>query len=633
MNNGFRVGPWLIQPSLNTISQNGTSTRLEPKVMEVLVCLSQRAGEAIPKQELLQTVWPDTFVSDDVLKRSISELRRVFKDDAHQSRIIETIPKRGYRLVAHVEPMNGAPVSAANIPTSTDEARKSVVSGRALRFGIAIGTAATALVLVLLGLVPADVWRKLPGKGIVPQIRSVAVLPLKNLSSDPQQKYFAEGMTEELITDLSQISALKVISRTSSEVYEDTHKSLPEIARELNVDAVIEGSVERSGNHVRITAQLIYAPQDKNLWARSYDRDLQDALAVQGTLANAIADEIRVQLSPNEKARLHTPRPVNVIALDYYLQGNYHLHRVRRGSVDEEAHKAAENFQRAIDQDSGFAPAYMGLAYAHAPILFGSGLMNPSPRDYEIRKAAAKKAAALDPDSSATHDLLASIDCEDWNWRDAEEELRRAIALSPNNAEAHDVFGTFLFAMGRGEEGEKEQELAQALDPNVDHLSGSLANLGKDDQAIQLLLRDLERQPDDGQTHFDLFTTYAHAGRYPEAIKQLDEAARLFGFADLAAPLEHTFRNAGFQPAIRFSAQSIEKLQSERKVYMPGVLASFYILVGDKDRAFYWLEDEYRHKHSTGADGGLMWLKATTYAPLRSDPRFKDLLRRVGLPQ
>ncbi len=188
MNNGFRVGPWLIQPSLNTISQNGTSTRLEPKVMEVLVCLSRRAGEAIPKEELLQTVWPNTFVSDDVLKRSISELRRVFKDDAHQSRIIETIPKRGYRLVAHVEPMNGAPVSTASIPTSTDEARKSVVSGRALRFGIAIGTAATALVLVLLGLVPADVWRKLPGMGIVPQIRSVAVLPLKNLSGDPEQK-------------------------------------------------------------------------------------------------------------------------------------------------------------------------------------------------------------------------------------------------------------------------------------------------------------------------------------------------------------------------------------------------------------------------------------------------------------
>src|SRR5438309_2960958 len=503
VNPDFRVGPWLIQPSLNTISQNGTSTRLEPKVMEVLVCLSRRAGEAIPKEELLQTVWPNTFVSDDVLKRSISELRRVFEDDAYQSRIIETIPKRGYRLVAHVEPMNGAPVSAASIPTSTDEVRKLDVSGRGLRIGIAIGIAAAALLVALVGLVPADIWRKLPGKGIVPQIRSVAVLPLKNLSGDPEQKYFAEGMTEELITDLSQISALKVISCTSSEVYEDTHKSLPEIARELNVDAVIEGSVERSSNHVRITAQLIYAAQDKNLSDRSYDRDLQDALAVQGTLANTIADEIRVQLSPDEKARLHTPRPVNVIALDYYLQGNYHLHRVRRGSVDEEAHKAAENFQRAIDQDSGFAPAYLGLAHAHAPILFGSVLMNPSPRDYEIRKAAAKKAATLDPDSSATHDLLASIDCEDWNWRDAEEELRRAIALSPNNAEAHDVFGTFLFAMGRAEEGEKEAELAQALDPNVDHLSGSLGNSGKYDEAIQFSLRDLERQPDDGQAHYD----------------------------------------------------------------------------------------------------------------------------------
>ncbi|PYX12944.1 MAG: hypothetical protein DMG84_20550 [Acidobacteria bacterium] len=194
MSNGFRVGLWLVQPSLNTISQNGTSNRLEPKVMEVLVCLSRRAGEAIPKEELLQTVWPDTFVSDDVLKRSISELRRVFQDDARQSRIIETIPKRGYRLVAHVEPMNGA---AASIATSTDQVRKLDVSGRGLRIGIAIGIAAAALLVALVGLVPADIWRKLPGKGIVPQIRSVAVLPLKNLSGDPEQKYFAEGMTPD----------------------------------------------------------------------------------------------------------------------------------------------------------------------------------------------------------------------------------------------------------------------------------------------------------------------------------------------------------------------------------------------------------------------------------------------------
>ena len=325
---------------------------------------------------------------------------------------------------------------------------------------------------------PANFRRRFSHGEDIAQIHSIAVLPLKNLSDDPSQKYFAYGMTEELITDLSQISALKVISRTSSDVYEGTHKTLPEIARELNVDAVIEGSVERSGSRVRITAQLIYAPQDKNLWARSYDRDLQDVLALQGTIANAIADEIRVQVAPNVQARMNAPRLVSTTVLDNYLQGNYHLHRVGRGAVDEEQHKAAEDFQNAINEDPSFAPAYVGLAYAHAPILRGAGLMNPSPHDYEIRKAAAEKAAELDPDSSEVHDLLASLDCEDWKWTQAEEELKRAIALNPNRAEAHDDYGTFLTAMGRVDEGAKEQEIAQRLDPNVDHMSMPLSNWG-----------------------------------------------------------------------------------------------------------------------------------------------------------
>jgi len=210
-----------------------------------------------------------------------------------------------------------------------------------------------------------------------PPIHSLAVLPLKNLSDDPSQNYFASGMTEELITDLSQISALRVISRTSSEAYAGTRKSLREIARELNVDGVIEGSVERAGNRVRITAQLIYAPEDKSLWGHSYDGDLQDALAVQGTIANAIAHEIRIQVFPSEQARVYQARPMNENVLNYYLQGNYYLHRIAHGSVDDQARKAAENFQHALDRDPGFAPAYIGLADASG----GSYLMNPSAED------------------------------------------------------------------------------------------------------------------------------------------------------------------------------------------------------------------------------------------------------------
>jgi TolB-like protein/DNA-binding winged helix-turn-helix (wHTH) protein len=519
VDDSFRVGAWLVQPDLNTVSSNGTKVRVEPKVMEVLVCLASHAGEPVRKETLLRTVWPDTFVSDDVLIRSVSELRRVFEDDAREPRFIETIPKRGYRLVAPMERLNGsAPAFSSPRPVGAGAEQ----THPRWRWSWSLTAVCVGCLILLLGLLfflNAGGLRARVFGSNNPAIRSIAVLPLKNLSDDPSQKYFASGMTEELITDLSQISALKVISRTSSEVYENTHKSLPEIARELNVDAVIEGSVERSGDRVRIMAQLIYAPQDKNLWARSYDRDLRDALALQGTLATAIADEIRVQVAPNVQARMNAPNTISVSVLDAYLQGNYHLHRVRQGTVDEEDQKAAQDFQRAIDEDPSFAPAYIGLAYAHSPILAGYGLLNPSLRDYEARKAAVEKAVELAPDSSEAHDLLASVYCEDWKWSQAEEELQRAIALSPNSADAHDTYGMFLFAIGRPEEGMKESKIAQELDPKVDHMADALQNSGRNDEAISLLLRDLERDPDNNGLHVSLFMAYSATGRDPETIR------------------------------------------------------------------------------------------------------------------
>ena len=635
MNGDFRVGPWLVRPGLNHMSQNGSSVRLEPKVMGVLVCLASQVGEPVSKEAILKSVWPGTFVSDDVLTRSISELRRVFKDDAREPRFIETIPKRGYRLLVPVVPMfkdesSGAPPEPC--PAASAAPAKRMQRSRPWMI------AATVLVVVglLFGVTAfnADGLRNRLFGYKNPAIHSIAVLPLKSLSDDPLQKYFASGMTEELITDLSQVSALKVISRTSSEVYEGTHKTLPEIARELNVDAIVEGSVQRSANRVRITAQLIYAPQDKNLWARSYERDLQDALALQGTLANAIADEIRIQVAPNEQARLNERRTVSASALDAYLEGNYHLHRTGRGFGDEETRTAAQYFQRAIYEDPSFAPAYIGLAYAHNVILGAPSLLRPSPQDHEIRKAAAEKAAQLDPDSAQVHELLANLACDDWKWRQAEEELRRAIALNPNRTESRDALGFLLIAIGRKDEGVKELQGAQELDPNNDHLASAFFYQGKYDESIQLSLRDLERQPDDGVGHYGLYQTYALAGKYPEAIKELEKALELFGFKELVAPLERAFAKGGFRAAIRVHAEVLEKLNNDGRIYMPGMLAETYTLMGDKDRAFYWLEDAYRHKYSLGTDGGMLWLKGNPFfSPLQSDPKFADLVRRVGLPQ
>jgi TolB-like protein/DNA-binding winged helix-turn-helix (wHTH) protein len=635
LNQDFRVGAWLVQPNLNTVSSNGTKVRLEPKLMEVLVCLASQPGEPVSKDAIFKTVWPETFVSEDVLTRSISELRRVFEDDAREPRFIETIPKRGYRLIAPVERMNGSAPAVAP-PPQIDPPANETQGPRSGGVWV-ITSASVACLLVLFGLAfafNAEGLRDRLFRSNNLTIHSIAVLPLKNLSGDPEQKYFADGMTEELITDLSQISALKVISRTSSEVYENTRKTLPEIAHELNVDAVIEGSVERSGNRVRITAQLIYAPQDKNLWARSYERDLQDALALQGTLANAIADEIRIQVAPNEHARLSAPRAVSAGVLDAYLEGNYRLHRTNRGFGDEETRAAAQYFQRAINEDASFVPAYVGLAYAHNLILEGPALWHPSPQDYEIKKAAAAKAAELDPGSSEVHEVLASLDCDEWKWSQAEEELRLSIALNPNRAEGHDALGYFLIAVGRPNEGVKELQRAQSVDPNNDHLASAYFYSGRYNESIQLSLRDLERQPDDGFGHVGLFQTYALTGKYPEAIRELEAGEKLMGFTEFVAPLDRAYKTSGFRAAMRLWTNQLEKLQSDGTIYLPGVLAEIYSLLGDKDRAFHWLEDAYQHKYSLGADGGMLWLKGDPfYAPLHSDPRFADLVRRVGLPQ
>ena len=335
MNSDFRVGPWLVRPSLNTISQNGTSNRVEPKMMGVLVCLAEHTGEVVPKEKLLQAVWPDTFVSDDVLKRSVSELRHVFGDDAHESRIIETIPKRGYRLLVNVTPGNGqVPGHLATpraMPTELPQAQPSIRKSKIALFAIGIVVPICGLLLAS-NIAGSREW--VFRSGGPPLIRSLAVLPLQNLSGDPSQEYFADGMTEELINELSRLSGLKVISRTSITRYRNTDKSLPQIAHELNVDAIVEGSVLRSGDRVRITAQL-HAASDASLWADAYDRNLQDVLALQSTVARTIADQIRVQITPTERARLQAPRPINPAALEAYLQGEYHGQRFGTGSGPE----------------------------------------------------------------------------------------------------------------------------------------------------------------------------------------------------------------------------------------------------------------------------------------------------------
>jgi TolB-like protein/DNA-binding winged helix-turn-helix (wHTH) protein len=620
----FRVGPWLVQPSLNTVSRNGTPMRLTLKAMGVLVCLAEHAGESVPKEKLLQTIWPETFVTDDVLKGSISELRRVLKDDAKEPRIIQTIPKRGYRLIAPIETANGAQrihsadPSLGTLPITASNKRK---LGR-----VPFAFLAAALLFLLLGAFDVGgVRTRLAGKSGAPQIHSLAVLPLQNLSADPAQEYFSDGMTDALITDLAQIGNVKVISRTSSMQYKQTKKSLPEIARELNVDGIIEGTVQRSGARVRITAQLIHGPSDKHLWASSYERDTRDIFALERDLTEEIAHQVQTRLSTVKPGPLPHPRPIDPKVLDAYVQGNYHLNGRGHGAGDEEPKKARIYFQQAIDADPNFAPAYIGLAGTHNVLSQGSS------DDLPLMRKAAEKAVALEPTSSDAWSTLAETKWADWDWHGSEEGYRRALALNPNNATAHDCLASTLDVMGRLDEGWKEAEIAQELDPNRDHLADPLYQRGQFDRAIKIRQRIALRDPGDGYNHYALAMNYAQKGMYKEFVEQLQTSAALFGLPDAASRLKRAYDKSGSQGLLRQWAKELEHLAATKEGYFPGALAEAYATLGEKDRAFYWLE-EYRQHHDLAlADPTIYFKTDPWFAPIRSDPRFGDFLRRVGL--
>jgi len=624
----FLVGPWLVQPSLNTISRNGTSTRVESKVMEVLVCLSHHAGRPLSKDELLETVWPDVFVSDDVLRRSVSELRRVFEDDSRESRVIETIPKRGYRLLATVQPVDGQ-VPEQHDPQPIRTLWSRLLASRTWKIRL---TAFAITALACCGLFALNLMGlrdRMFGKH-TPLINSLAVLPLQNLSGDPAQDYFADGMTEELITELSRLSSLRVISRTSIMRYKNANKPLPEIARELDVEGIIAGSVLRSGDQVRITAQLIYAPEDKNIWAQSYERDVKDVLALQSAVAGSIASEIRVQMKPAEQAQLGSFRAVNLRAHEAYLQGRYHLQQAQntlnkknKGKLNEdEAERAVNWFQQAIQADPTYAPPYIGVSEAW------SASQLP-PRDWQVRgRPMVLKALQLDDNLADAHDAMASIlGFVDWNWVESEKEFRRAIQLEPSSADFHSDYSKLLFELGRAKEGMKEAELAQALDPKNERMADAFYFNRQFGRAIDLYQSRAQMMPSDFTPHLCLSFIYALTGRQPEAIAEIQKMLTMLEYQELATTIGREYERSGFQQSLRVFAKQMEEVYSHTAYIPAWYIASTYAFADDKERAFTWLEESYKLR-----DGVDSLAADPQWDPLHSDPRFKDLLRRVGLP-
>jgi serine/threonine protein kinase/tetratricopeptide (TPR) repeat protein len=494
---------------------------------------------------------------------------------------------------------------------------------------------AFVLLLVLGGGWAYSLWRPgwLRGPGIpqaranakagVPAIHSLAVLPLRNLSGDPNQEYFADGMTEGLITELSGVGALKVISDTSSMRYKKSDKSLPDIARELNVDGIVEGSVARNGNEVKVSAQLVYGPEDKNIWARSFEGQFQDSLTLQSEVASAIAGAVRAQLEPAEQARLQSARPVNPKALEAYLQGSYHLSRYPRGFGLEEAEKAVEYLSQATAEDPSFARAYEALAEVYA----AESNFLPDSQMKPLKKAAAEKALALDPDLSEAHVILAGVKENDWDWQGAQQEYRRAVELNPNSAFAHESLGIYLQDMGHLNEGLKECQRAQELDLESWNLGICLYTARQYDQAIGLLMRYVEIRPD-AYVHFWLSESYAQKGMYKEAIQHLRMTVALFGLKEVAESMDRGYAASGYKGAMRATAKSAEKLYA-RSQFLPGYIGRFYARAGDTEQALKWIRRDIDERAGTP----LSLYIDPVWDPLRSDPRFKDIVRRMGLPE
>jgi adenylate cyclase len=456
-------------------------------------------------------------------------------------------------------------------------------------------------------------------------ISSIAVLPLDNFSGDPNQEYFADGMTDELTTDLASISALRVISRSSVMQYEGKHRPrTPEIAKALNVDAVVEGSVVRIGDRVRITAQLIDAPADKHLWARSYERNSRDVLALQDELASAIARQINIQLTPDEQARFADAHPVNPEAHEAYLKGRYYMTSLTREGIN----KAIAQFELAIKADPNFALPYTGLADAYGD---GADWYFPANEVMPKAKAAAEKALQLDDSLAEAHVALAGTILEfDFNWREAESEYRRAIALNPNYAFAHDQYGLMLLDVGRFDQALAENMRAAELDPLsaviTSNAAAPLFFQAKYEAAREQVRKALELDPNSYYAHLFLGWIDIEAGKFNESLSELQKASAMDSPPAVAGWLGYAYAAAGERAKAEAMIAELNQMSSHRFV-SPFCTAIIYLGLGDKRRALEGLEKAYEARSQF-----LVLLKVERmFDPLRSDPRFIELLKKVGL--
>jgi TolB-like protein/DNA-binding winged helix-turn-helix (wHTH) protein len=633
----IQFGAFELDSAAGELRKHGIKIRLQEQPLQILQQLLEHPGEVVTREDLQKRIWPaDTFVDfDHGLYSAVKRLRDALSDNAETPRYVETLPRRGYRFIAAVDHGIGAEAKEEAVSI---EAPASVVPGqpaprRSLRMPMLVATGVILVVLLsALGFKGGSVRELLLGKPALPAIRSLAVLPLQNLSNDPNQEYFADGMTDALITDLAQIGSLKVISRTSTMRYKKSEKTLPEIAQELNVDGIVEGTVQHSGDRVRITAQLIYGPSDKHLWANSYERDARNVLSMESEIAGAIANQIQTNLTPEQEARLTNSQPLNLKAFEAYLQGKYHLTRaqdvdIRKGqqeTMQSELGTARDFFQKAISEDPNYASAYVGLAETW----FDRSVAEEGPVK---EREAIEKALQLDPTLAEAHVALGVLEhLRFWNWADSERELKRAIELNPNLANAHAEYASFLEDMGRFDEGMREYMRAQELDPGHFGPQPSPFYVRREfDKAIEMDRNDIARQAFGVYPHWDLAQNYEAKGMHDDAVREWEVVLRMAGYDDMANVMHRTFEAAGYKGALKEWVREMELARTQGENISPGMLAQVYSYLGDRDQVFEWLEKAYEEREAY-----LPGLKVDAFWDnIRPDPRFQDLVRRLNFPQ
>jgi TolB-like protein/DNA-binding winged helix-turn-helix (wHTH) protein/Flp pilus assembly protein TadD len=641
----YRFGIFEANPRSGELRKKGIPVHLQDKPFQLLIVLLQARGQIVTRDEMRRRLWREgTFLEfDDSLNAAVKKLRAALNDPAEQPRFLETVPKVGYRFIVPISvaddaavnvdaaqfvvsdavkpPGEARPEPASNLSEEppASSSGKEFVTSRWLGITAAVSVllAITILVILYLRKPPADA-----------PIHSIAVLPLENLTGDSQQQYLADGMTDELITELAKLSSLSVISRTSAMQYRGAKKPLPLIARELNVDAVVEGSVVRAKDKVRVTIQLIDARHDRHLWAESYERQTGDLVQLQSDVAEAIADQVQVKLTTVEKQRFSAATPVNPEAHEAYLKGLYFWNERSAESLKT----SIGYFEQAIRKDPGYALAYSGLADAY-DVASDYDLLPP--RDsYSKAKAAAVKALELDPTLAQAHATLADMkSAYEWDWSGAETEFKRALELNPGYAIAHHWYAQYLAARGRHQEALAEIRRAMELDPlspSINAFAGSALYMARQyDKSAEHLSKMAAAEPTYAPTHYFLGFAREKQGDLTEAVKEFQKAVDLSGGdPSYLAALGHGYGLSGNQQQARAICAKLQTRAANGYVSSYDI-ALVYLGLNQKQRALDWLNRAYEED-----DPNMNSLNVDpTLDDLRSDHRFQNLLQRIGLSQ